>query len=261
MVDHSQKKLGKHRPRLDSRTLRLAKYVKDLPLPPDSVDYSGGVTAWGMMLNDKLGDCTCAAAGHFIQVVTLNNGVKFTPADDDIQAAYEVVGGYRPGFPSTDNGAVEIDVLNYWRTNGIAGRKILAYADPDPQNLIHVKQSIALFGGLYIGLALPTTAQSQTIWDVNRGNIFKKIKHALFNSDPSAPNSWGGHAVIVIAYNQTGPICITWGELKQMTWSFWLKYCDEAHAVLMQEWIGANNLSASGFDLATLQEDLISIVG
>ena len=260
-VDHSKMRLGKHIPRLDSRTLRLAKYMKDLPPPPDAVDYTKGITSWGMMLNDELGDCTCAGIGHALQVVTLCNGAEVTLPDSDILKAYEDVGGYRPGDPSSDNGAVEIDVLNYCRTNGIGGRKILAYADPDPQNVTHCKQAVTLFGGLYIGLALPLTAQTQTLWDVAKTSIFGKIKRMFGASDPTQPNSWGGHAVFVPGYNHIGPVCITWGELKQMTWAFWFKYCDEAHAILFPEWIGANNLSASGFDLITLQSDLEAVVG
>ena len=260
-VDHSKMKLGKRLARLDARTLRLAKYMKDLPPAPDTVDYSKGNTSWGMMLNDSLGDCTCAGIGHAIQVVTLNaTGTMFTPPDADVLTAYEAQ-GYVPGNPGTDNGAVELDVLNYVRTVGMSGKKLLAYADPDPQNIEHVKQSIYLFGVCYIGLALPLTAQDQAVWDVVNSGVWRSLKYKLFNSDPTAPWSWGGHAVIVIAYNAIGPICITWGALKQMTWAFWKKYCDEAHGLLWNEWIGQNNLSASGFDLSTLQSDLAAIVG
>lgn len=254
-IDHSRMKLGKKVPRIDSRTLRLARYLKGLPPPPLAQDWTKGITDWGMMLNDDLGDCTEAAKGHAVQVWTANLGTKVTVKDSDVLAAYETECGYVDGDPSTDNGGVEIDVLNAWRKNGFAGHKLLAYADTDPKNIFHTKQAITLFGGLYIGLNLPLTAQSQTVWELLKGKSWFRRLFRL--SDSSDPGSWGGHAVFVPAYNTTGPICITWGKLKQMTWAFWLTYCDESHALLSQEWVDAN--VTTGFDLATLQSDLSAI--
>jgi hypothetical protein len=232
----------------------MARYLKDLPPPPESVDWTKGITEWGMMLNDNLGDCTIAACGHAIQVWTVNLGSQVTIPDSDILKAYEDWDGYNPSDPNTDQGGVEIDVLNSWRKQGLSAHTLLAYADPDPGDIVHVKQAINLFGGVYIGIGLPLTAQNQDIWDVVKMNWFKKL---FRRSDPSEPNSWGGHAVFVPAYNSTGPICITWGQLKQMTWAFWQKYCDESHALLSPDWISTK--SPSGFDLATLQTDLQSV--
>ena len=50
-------KLGKHPARIDSRTLKLSKYLGDLPAPPASVVNSRHIRDWGMMGNDQLGDC------------------------------------------------------------------------------------------------------------------------------------------------------------------------------------------------------------
>jgi len=50
--------------------LRFARYVLPSALPPlpSYVRWSQNCAApWGMMLNDKIGDCTCASAGHAIQ--------------------------------------------------------------------------------------------------------------------------------------------------------------------------------------------------
>src|SRR5215831_17287905 len=73
-------RLGKATPRHDHRTLRLARYLPtSLPPPPASCDWSTKDSpAWGMMDNDTLGDCTCAAMGHAIQVWTASNGGEIT---------------------------------------------------------------------------------------------------------------------------------------------------------------------------------------
>jgi len=37
---------------------------------------------------------------------------------------------------------------------------------------------------------------------------------------------------MIPGYNETGPVCVTWGRKQQMTWSFFDKYCDEAYAIV-----------------------------
>lgn len=245
MTDHSAMKLGRKAIKTDTRTLMLGNYLKpSLPPPPKTADWTKGVTSWGMMLNDKLGDCTIAGVGHAIQVWSANTGSMQTVPDTMIESMYEKWDGYVPGNPSTDNGGVELDVLNDWRKQGIDGHSLLAFADPSPSNLLEIRQSIALFGGVYIGLALPISAQTQDVWDVvpNGGANAKK-------------GSWGGHCVFVPKYDENTFTCITWGELKTMTVAFWKKYCDEAHTLFGQNWLNAIK-SPSGFDQAQLQADL-----
>jgi hypothetical protein len=201
-----------------------------------------------MMMNDTLGDCTIAGVGHAVQVFTANTGGLVTVPDPTIESYYEKWDGYVPGDPGTDNGGVELDVLNDWQKQGFAGHVLTAFADPKPAKLVEVHQSIALFGGVYIGLSLPLTAQTQDVWDVVPGGGSK-----------SRPGSWGGHCVFVPQYDPSGFTCITWGQLKTMTLAFWKKYCDEAHTLLGQDWITAKG-SPAGFNLAQLQADLKAIV-
>src|SRR6185295_7357061 len=108
-------KLGKLAPKHDSRTLQLANYLNTGKLPkiPTQKDWSGKISSWGMLANDRLGDCTCAAAGHFIEEWTANASTEIVPSDTDIITAYSAVSGYDPQTGANDNGAVELDVLNY----------------------------------------------------------------------------------------------------------------------------------------------------
>ncbi len=244
-------KLGKRPARIDRRTLRLEQYLNPAQLPPlpDECSWADKIPAggWPMMANDQLGDCTCAAAGHMIEAWTANTGQPFTPADADIVAAYSAVSGYNPQTGANDDGAVELDVLNYWRQHGIAGHPIAAYVAIDPRNVDHVRAAIYLFGGIYIGLSLPLSAQNQRVWSVP---FFGAWGHG-------SPGSWGGHAVPNLAYDANGMTCVTWGALMRMTWAFFHTYCDEAYAVLSADWINQQaGKSPAGFDLATLEADL-----
>lgn len=238
-------RLGKKAPRFDKRTLRLSKYIKALPPPPVSVDFTAKVTRpWGMMLNDSLGDCVCAAAGHMIEQWTFEAGKGIIPTDAEILRAYEVIGGYVPGDPSTDNGCDMLTALKTWRKSGIAGHKIGAFVALERGNVEEMHQAVALFGNAYIGVALPLDAQEEATW------------HIETETGNGTPGSWGGHAVPVMAYDPTIDTVISWGAKLNMTPGWYSFYSDEAYAVLSQDWIDGQGESPSGFDLAQLQADL-----
>lgn len=251
-VDPKKLKLGKQIARHDPRTLLMASYITPgLPTPPASHDIGTKVKSWGMMENDQIGDCTCAAAGHLIMEWTANAGKKMvTPSNQQIVAAYSAITGYNPTTGANDNGAVEIDVLNYWRQSGIAGHKIGAYMALEPSNHTHVMDSVYIFEGCYIGMQLPISAQAQVQnhqpWSVPPGGL----------TGDGRPGSWGGHAVPVVAYDVRGVTVVTWGALQMMTWSFWEAYCDEAYAIISNDYLTAKKVTDDGFSMQQLQADL-----
>jgi len=221
-----------------------------------------------MFANDSLADCTAAAAAHMIQCWTANAGRAFTPTDAEVIAAYSATGRYIPGDAATDNGAAELDVLNFWRRQGIAGHKISAYVAFRAQNFAHTRAAIDLFGGIYIGLALPLSAQTQDVWDTPSflSRIFLRGHRAVARlsarklaADDTAPGSWGGHAVPVLAYDADTLTCITWGAKKRMTWNFFARYCDESYAPLSPDWLTAQGTDPEGFDFAQLRADLAQL--
>ncbi len=254
-IDPRKLKLGKLPARHDPRTLLLASYVTPaLPTPPASCDLTGKVPSWGMMANDQIGDCTCAAAGHLLMEWTSQAKKKmFTPTDKQIIAAYSAITGYNPATGANDNGANEIDVLNYWRQSGIAAHKIGAYVALEPSNHTHIMDSVYVFEGCYIGLQLPISAQDQVKnhqpWSVPPGGA----------TGDGAPGSWGGHAVPVVAYDARGLTVVTWGALQIMTWSFWAAYCEEAYAILSNDYLDGKKVAPNGFKLQQLQADLADL--
>jgi hypothetical protein len=251
--------------------------------------------------------------------------------DSTILDYYERWDGYNPADPGTDQGGVELDVLNDWRQQGFAGHQLEAFVAIDLQEsgdrvngrsgdrvnasisaksllapeplpcvgssdqpnggslcspdhpitgssdfrMPAIATAIWLFGGAYIGVELPLRAQNQDVWDVP----------AVLTADDE-PGSWGGHAIYLVGYDSgtgtpagagVGPnsvrpaqpgvavprtlTCITWGQLKKMTWAWFEKYCSEAYALVSKDWLNAGAISPSGFDLATLENDLKMVTG
>lgn len=245
-------KLGRNPKKIVPGHLKLATYLKpSLPAPPPHVNWIWGLTDFGLMLNDNEGDCTCACAGHMIEIWTHDDtGKEIIVPDSAVQAAYVAVTGqegaaYDPATGANDNGCAISDVLAYWQQTGIGGHKLQAYLSVDPSNKDHVKQAIQLFGGLDIGVNLPLTAKNQVggVWTVESA------------TDDDVPGSWGGHCVNLCTFDQYGLTCITWGATQRMTWQWFFTYCDEAWALLSPDWFAAGE-APLGLDLAQLLIDL-----
>lgn len=247
MTDQSKMKLGRRAIKWDTRTLYLMRYLMpNLPAAPAERDWTQGRTDWGMMMNSEIGDCTIAACGHAVQTWSLNSvGLELPVPDSSILSAYEQWCGYSPANPSTDQGGIELDVLTQWKNSSLNGHALLGFTSLFVTNLETVRQAINIFGGVYIGISLPLSAQNQAVWDVTRNPGWQ-------------PGSWGGHAVWVPAYDQNGFTCITWGGLQRMTNAFWSQYVDESYALLGVPWMSSHG-APSGLDLEQLQADLAAI--
>ena len=238
-------KLGKLPVRTDVRTLSLARYVDKakLPSPPDAFDETTHVHDWPMYANDRIGDCTIAAAGHMIEAWTAaGQGKPVEVPETGVLAAFDRVKQVDPA--TGEAGAVVLDVLQLWRSSGIAGHSIGAYARVSVHDHELVRSGAWLFGGLYLGLQMPLSAQSQQTWDWP-GSL----------TGPAAPGSWGGHAVDVVRYGADTLTAVTWGRLQELTWTFLDRYCDEAYCILSADFLDGDR-APNGFDLEALKADL-----
>jgi hypothetical protein len=238
-------KLGKLPARLDVRTLSLGQYVDraELPTPPADLDLTEKVAEWPMYANDLVGDCTTAAAGHMIEAWTAavqGHAVEITEAS--VLAAFDRVKLVDPA--TGEEGAIELDVLKEWRKNGIGDHRIGAFARVSVHDHELLSTAAWLFGGLYIGLQMPISAQGQTTWDW-LGRL----------TGPARPGSWGGHAVDVVRYDADSLTVVTWGRLQEMTWRFWDRYCEEAYCILSPDFLDGDH-APNGFDLKALRADL-----
>lgn len=235
MANH---KLGKLPKKSDIRTLQFARYLKKLPVPPVSVDRASRLPLnVGMMGNDEYGSCTITAAGHQIQSWTLyaERGMLTIPTA-------EIIRSYLTISPD-DTGAYMLDALNYWRTTGVGGDNVEAFIELGGGDLTQAKLAIHHFGGVYIGMALPSGDNTFGPWIDAAGE----------------PNPYNGHAVNLVAYDDETEMfkAMTWGEVWDMSYAWYQRYSDEAYALLNDiSLIKATGMTPSGFDWAQLEYDL-----
>lgn len=241
----------KNIPKLDNLTFNLS-----LSTLPESVDYSVGMPSnLGMMLNDTLGDCTCAAYYHALQVWSFHTQKQIlTEPDDKVLYLYEKACGYNPANGGEGPGGVEQNVLTYLHNYGApmlnhSNHHLAAFFEIDVKNTNHLKSAIYDCGVLYIGFNVPAyltpdNGKVPSVWDVNN----------------YADNSIvGGHAVIIVGYNKTGLKVISWGQYYTMTWAFWNKFVDEAYALVDVEWINNKNKTPLGMTVDQLKAAMVSI--
>lgn len=248
--------LGKRIAMPDMR-VALLKDRMPVPLIPDTAAWHQAVRQYPMLHNDQCGDCTCAAVYHMMQTWEANSGgSSWLPTDQQALALYSIVGGW----PAMDNGALESEVLGWWVEHGMPfdpakAAVQMAYCRLGPHDLDWLRYAIATFGGAYVGLALPRTAQAQCdvggAWDVVSTASQRMI----------AAGSWGGHAVNLTGYDKSGFWCVTWGELQYITDAFMAAYCDEAYALISSDWLNARNVTPTGLDMGALMRDMDLIKG
>jgi hypothetical protein len=249
-------KLGRVRPLARCPRLSLHNYLlKDLPDPPAVADYSQAPAAFlsEILGNDTLGDCTAAGAFHVAGLLLANGGEPVPFTIDDVIKFYSATAGYVPGDESTDEGADEQTVLNYWMTTGLLPdqHRITTWVGINGSDADQVRTSVWLFENCYFGVEMPKawiTPFPQTsgfTWDVAGA------------SDPEA-----GHCFVGVGYNDIGVQIDTWGLIGTITWAAIAKYAStagqgELYSVLGPDAINkATQKAPNGFDFTQLTADI-----
>jgi hypothetical protein len=240
-------KLGKKAARQDSRTLAYATYRTGAEAAPADAHWGRGLP-FAMLGNDKYGDCVEAGYAHQVQIWGDRADKPFVPDNTEVLGAYTAITGFNPNDPNTDQGTDILTAVGYWKSTGMAGQKITAYASLNPRQRDEISEAIAWYGGAYIGVQLPLSAQDQVgkQWTVTTG-------------PDAVAGSWGGHCIPLSGFDQNQLWCVTWGALQSMTWEFFTTYCDEAYVLLATEWIAASGQSPSRMAWGQLLADLANL--
>ncbi len=218
-------------------------------VPPTKVDYwTKAKSALAQMMgNDMQGDCVAVTIAKKAGIDTAEqpggNVVVATTAE--VLAWYHLVGG------PADNGLYIPAALNYARDRGmrIGGqvRKIDGYVSVDNQDMQLAKIACYLFGGLHLGVNLPTQwyqhAEDTDVWDIADTRFV------------------GGHSVPITGYDGDMWRLATWSRQPRMTMRAFAdpRYVDECYAVLGHDWYTEKGIDVNGFNVQALRDALEAI--
>jgi hypothetical protein len=237
---------------LDFKLTDVVDVAAVLPHAPPTFGHELGISQWGMLGNDRYGDCTCAGGCHEHMVFGHEVGrvVKFT--DANALNLYTAVTGFQEHDPSTDQGAVVRDVLSYRRRRGVIDadyhiHKIDGYLSITPGNFDEVLAAAYVFGAVGIGFAFPDYAMDQ----------FNAGKPWGYRAGKPQPTE--GHYVPLVGHRSGNIDVITWGRRQQMTRAFFTHYTDECWAIYSREIMDAKGHTPEGFDRAALESMLAAL--
>lgn len=251
---------GRAAPTPDAPRLRLAPHL-DLPAAlaamPDTVDWVTPAAPYDMLGNDQWGDCVYAEQGHHLladSTLGAHHPVRVTTSD--VLTAYSTGTGFDPqagppGGNPTDRGTNMQRAMGQWRKTGLAGHRIVAFAEVNVHDLDEVCAAIDLFGAVAVGVNFPASAMDQ----FNAGQPWDVVRH-----DGGIK---GGHAIHVGGFDRAARTftLTTWGRVVVMTWAWWQAYVEEAWAVLMPEWVDDTGVTPTGLDLHGLGAEFAALTG
>ena len=250
-------RLGKNAVKKKPKTLQMGDFLNlsVLPAPPAAFDWSmarGKPLIYGMDGNDDHEDCVFSSACHQIGTWTGNTGDEQIATDSDALAAYTDFAGFDPKNPATDSGANMLATATMWRIKPIFGHRIKAFAALDLKRLDLVAAAMFLFGGAWIGWAMPKAWQGADVWDTSPSGIV---------TGDWAPNTWGGHATHTPACSPKLLGTITWQENVPVTIPAFEAYAEEGYVLISEDtWETlTGDRCPAGVDGAALQAALARV--
>lgn len=248
--------LGCNRPEPDDRDLLLASYLPgEPPKPPAEGDFGHGdlIADWGMLGNDRYGDCVLAGAAHETMLLGAEGGHHPAFTDNGVLQAYSEITGFNPSDPSTDQGTDPRSAAKYRRKTGIPDANghrhhIGAYIFIKPGDLEQLWQALAIFGVVGACFDMPSTVDQQfwadQPWDV---------------SDPNAAIE-GGHYVPLIGRRNGNIDAVSWGKRIEITPAFYEKYGWGGVVYVSASALGPEGTTPEGLNKAALVADLDALV-
>ncbi len=201
---------------------------------------------WGMLANDRVGDCTVAGAMHCIMLWNKIRGRTLTFTDRDARSDYYTITG------GEDIGVDMVTAARFWRNTGfrdasINRHKIAAYMAVDPKNLEHVYEAAYLFNAVGLGV-----------------KIRESDGEAFMHGSP-----WQSHSDAVVGYHYVpligraangNAVVVTWGGAQEVEQSWLGANLQECMAMVSEEDLMLGK-SEEGFDINALLDDLGMING
>lgn len=232
----------------------IGHYVPGIPDAPATFDHTNGFSGFKMLGNGPdstltanggrpVGDCGFVGSVNVDLIDSIEAHEPF-----QIPSSDEVVTDYLAYNHGQDRGVALIELLAYWQQIGLWDSKIAGYAAVNFRDTDELWAACNAFGCLYVGIAVPATAQQQfqagEPWDLTGTDADYEIE--------------GGHCVVIVSRDSDGGELVTWGRRQRFTDRWARTYLEEAHVVLTASQV-ARNGDGYGIDLTQLQADLAKL--
>ena len=217
-------------------------------------DWTGPVSDYSFLGNDRVGCCTRTCYGHVIQqrCKLLNTSCALTA--DDILKSYKD-GTSWDGVPGSlsDAGDQIINALVQLKNTGFHNGKykISQFGRVNHKDPVEMRAALHVFGSLIVGASLPHSIVRQgNAWDCPP--VGQRIPD-------DAPGSEGGHAFMLTGHQHGQWMAMPWIDKTTISYAWEDLYIDEAWFVIDDLWVTQNRHAPNGFDLARIQADAAAI--
>ena len=208
-----------------------------------------GEGEWGMLANDRVGDCAEAGSAHETLVLSREGDHHAAFDDACTLKTYSEIAGYVDGEESTDVGTEPRELAQFRRKTGILDAKdgrhrIGAYLWLERGDVKQLWAALHTFGAAGIGYELPESAQQQ----------FGEGKP--WDYEPGSPIE-GGHYVPAIGRRSGGFIdAVSWGQRIAITPKFYERFCQCGLIYVSASALDGSGKTPEGLDLEQLLADL-----
>jgi hypothetical protein len=252
------------RPAKNAPALEFGSFLSgQIPAQPAAEDYLGKLGGWQMLGNDVAGDCNAVTWANMRRLVTATLATEHYPTQAQVWQFYQTQNpGFDPNGTSSTNGPgsskdqgmdVQTGLEYLHASGGPDGAKAVAFAKVDHTKTAEVKAALAIFGGLWLGIAVLQANQQQ-------------FARRQAWTDVSGSPVEGGHAILGGGYTPADIKFITWAQETEFTKSFWngtvggQPLVEEAWVVIWPEHLGTSAFE-QGLDQAQLAADYQTLTG
>ena len=236
--------LAGHREDKRGRTLKLKDFLRAGLVYPAACDLTTDVGRDTDDLgNVDVGCCAIAGPGHFFRWEDRIHGLPETVGRAQVIDGYQHF-GYVPGDESTDNGCYALDVMKWLRKDGLAGRKIRAFAQVNYFDSDEIAKACFLLGGVFLCFSLPNRVKDGSVFDAEAWDVATED---------------GGRAGGHLVWCEGSNLVNSWGRRIRVEDAFISHYCFDAYAVVSETACAEGGRAYSGLDLAGLDDALRSV--
>lgn len=225
-----------------------------------SPSYGATGLNWGMLGNDRFGDCYWASSAHEVMAEAHLAGRNPVFDTENVLASYAKYLGLKSANElneQTDQGTDAREGAKFRAHTGVEdgsghGHKIGAYTFIEKPDYHLIKSAVYDFEGITVCVNLPESAEESFrvseetgepfVWDYVRGSSIA-----------------GGHAIAGVSVQNDSLYCISWGQEVEVTEAFIEHYLQCVVVYVSGSTLNGEGKTVEGLDHKALKEALAAV--